>query len=91
MADYQPIFIVSGRLNSTEADLLSLRDRHWIGTVEKNGITYISVREAYKARFILHLRRLQVTDEEIGTVLDTLHPPYSLQDVRKMLGRPIGA
>lgn len=89
MTTYQLISTVSGNLGATETDLLQLQDQRWIITVEKNGSRYISGRDAYKARFILHLRRLRVSDEEIGTVMDTFNPPYSLAEVQKLLARPL--
>ncbi len=38
---------------------------------------------------VLHLQRLHLTEVEIGTVLDTEQPPYSLARIPKILGRPI--
>jgi hypothetical protein len=89
MNSYQSIETVARSLKASETDLLDLEQRTWIRSVAKNGIVFISGRDAYKARFILHLRRLRLTDEEIGRVLEAKDPPYSLADVPKVLGRPV--
>ncbi len=89
MNNYQPLSTVSKDLQTTEAVLLDFRQHDWITMVEKNGLTFLSGREAYKAKFILHLRRLNLNDAEIGMVLDERNPPYSLADVPKILGRPV--
>jgi len=87
MNAYQSLSTVARNLQASESDLLDLEQRSWICSVAKNGNVFLSGRDAYKARFILHLRRLRLTDEEIGRVLDTKDPPYSLADVPKVLGR----
>jgi hypothetical protein len=69
--------------------LLQFEQRNWIQTVQKNGLIFVSGRDAYRAKFILHLRRLKLNDAEIGTVLDERNPPYSLAEVPKILGRPL--
>jgi hypothetical protein len=89
MNTYQSISAVARNLKTSEIELLDLEQRNWIRRVAKNGNVFLSGRDAYKARFILHLRRLQLTDEEIGRVLDAKDPPYSLADVPKVLGRPV--
>jgi hypothetical protein len=89
MNDFQPLSIVSRNLQTTEVELLHFQQCTWIKTVEKNGLVFVSGRDAYKAKFILHLRRLNLNDEEIGMVLDERDPPYSLADVPKILGRPL--
>jgi hypothetical protein len=89
MNNYQPLSIVSKNLQTTEEDLLRFQQHNWIQTVEKNGLVFVSGRDAYKAKFILHLRRLRLSDEEIGIVLEERNPPYSLADVPKILGRPL--
>lgn len=89
MNTYQSISAVALKLKTSESELLDLEQRNWIRRVAKNGNVFLSGRDAYKARFILHLRRLQLTDDEIGRVLDAKDPPYSLADVPKVLGRPV--
>lgn len=89
MNTYQSISAIARNLKTSESELLDLEQRNWIRRVAKNGNVFLSGRDAYKARFILHLRRLQLTDDEIGRVLDAKDPPYSLADVPKVLGRPI--
>jgi len=89
MNTYQSLSAVAHNLKTSESELLDLERRSWIRRVAKNGSVFLSGRDAYKARFILHLRRLQLTDDEIGRVLDAKEPPYSLADVPKVLGRPV--
>jgi hypothetical protein len=89
MNTYQSLSAIAHNLKTSESELLDLERRRWIRRVAKNGSVFLSGRDAYKARFILHLRRLQLTDDEIGRVLDAKEPPYSLADVSKVLGRPV--
>lgn len=89
MTTHQLISTVSVNLKATETELLQLENQQWIRTVEKNGSLYISGLDAYKARFILHLRRLHVSDDEIAMVMDAFSPPYSLAEVRRLLARPL--
>jgi hypothetical protein len=70
------------KIASSEEELLGLADREWITPVAKGRFVYISGRDEYKARFILHLRhRLNLSDEDIQRVLDVQSPPYSMKDV----------
>lgn len=89
MNSYQLLSTIALKLKSNEDELLDLERRNWIGSVAKNGQVFLSEQDAFKARFILHLRRLKLTDEEIGQVLDTQAPPYSLARIPEILGRPI--
>jgi hypothetical protein len=89
MNTYQSLSAIAHNLKTSESELLDLERRSWIRRVAKNGSVFLSGRDAYKARFILHLRRLQLTDDEIGRALDAKEPPYSLADVSKVLGRPV--
>ncbi len=89
MNTYQSFSAVARNLKASESELLDLEQRSWIRRVTRNGSVFLSGRDAYKARFILHLRRLRLTDDEIGRVLDAKDPPYSLEDVPNVLGRPV--
>jgi hypothetical protein len=89
MNTYQSLSAIAHNLKTSESELLDLERRSWIRRVAKNGSVFLSGRDAYKARFILHLRRLQLTHDEIGRVHDAKEPPYSLADVPKVLGRPV--
>ena len=89
MNNYQSLSSVSRNLQTTEEDLLQFEQRNWIKTVEKNELVFVSGRDAYKAKFILLLRRLNLNDEEIGIVLDEREPPYSVAEVPKIIGRPL--
>ena len=89
MSTYQLLATVAHNLKVTENDLLDLEQRGWIRSVAKNGNVFLSGRDAFKARFIFHLRRLRLTDDEIGRVLDTQDPPYSIAEIPQILGRPV--
>ena len=89
MNTYQPLSIVAHRLKASEPDLLDFEQRNWISSVRKDGVVFFSSRDEYKAKFILRLRRMHLTDEEIGLVLDTEEPPYSLAKLPAILGRPV--
>jgi len=90
MITCQPLSTVALRLKTNESDLIGFEERHWISSVKKDGAIFLSSRDEYKAKFILHLQRLHLTEVEIGTVLDAEQPPYSLARLPKILGRPIG-
>jgi len=90
MNTYQPLSIVAHRLKVSEPDLMDFEQRRWISSVKKNGSVFLSSRDEYKAKFILHLRCLRLTDEEIGKVMDSEEPPYSLARIPNIIGRPVG-
>jgi hypothetical protein len=90
MSTHQSLSTVALNLKVSESDLLDLEEHSWISSVAKNGIVFLSGREAFKARFILHLRRLDLTDSEITRVLEVQTPgSYSLAALPQILGRPI--
>jgi hypothetical protein len=89
MSTYQSLATVARNLKVSESDLLDLEQRGWICSVAKNGNVFLSGRDAFKARFIFHLRRLRLTNDEIRRVLDTQDPPYSLAEIPQILGRPV--
>jgi hypothetical protein len=68
---------------------MDFEQRLWISCVRKNGASFLSSRDEYKAKFILHLRRLKLSDVEIDKVLEAEQPPYSLAQIPKILGRPV--
>jgi hypothetical protein len=86
MSNYQPLSAVARRLNTSEADLAGFEQLRWIDGKHKDGNVFLSSRDEYKAKFILHLRSLNFTDDEIGEVLDTQQPPYSLALIPGILG-----
>ncbi len=60
----------------------------WLSGVDKNGITFLTSHEEYKARFILHLKQhRKLTDEQIARVLFAQEPPFSLAAVDSILER----
>ena len=86
MPVYTPVETVARRLNSTAEELDNLESFGWISTVEKNGIRYLPGHQEYKAKFVLHLLRIRkLTPQQISTVLIAEQPPYSLQDVDRIL------
>jgi len=89
MSNHQSFPVVAQQLNVTETDLRDLEQRNWISSVAKNGDTFLSGRDTFKARFIFHLRRLHLTNDEIGQVLAIQDPPYSLAGIPEILGRPL--
>jgi len=90
MSTHQLLSTVARNLRVSERELADLEERKWISTVAKNGYLYLSGQDAFKARFILHLRRLRLTDEEVGMVLQVQRPgTYSLSELPKILGRPV--
>lgn len=86
----QPLSSVAHRLKASERDLMDFEQRRWISCVKRNGSIFLSSRDEYKAKFILHLLSLRLTDEEIGKVLDAEDPPYSLARIPNIIGRPVG-
>jgi DNA-binding transcriptional MerR regulator len=89
MSTHQSLATVARNLKVSESDLLDLEQKGWICRVAKNGSSFLSGRDALKARFIFHLRRLGLTNDEIRRVLDTQDPPYSLAEIPQILGRPV--
>ncbi len=86
----RPITSVASRIATTEAELRDLATLGWIATAERNGSVFVSGRHEYKAKFILYLRHnLGLTNDEIALVLDAEEPPYSLDAVPAILGRPL--
>lgn len=80
------------KIASSEEELLGLADREWIKPVARGRFVYISGRDEYTARFILHLRhRLKLSDQDIQRVLDVQAPPYSLKDVPAALRQSKGS
>jgi hypothetical protein len=91
MNAYQPLSSVAYRLKVSEPDLMDFAQRRWISCLKKNGSVFLSSQDEYKAKCILHLRGLRLTDEEIGKVLDAQEPPYSLARIPNIIGRPVGS
>jgi hypothetical protein len=90
MSTHQLLEAVARSLKVNESDLMDLEEHAWIGSVIKNGHVFLSGRDALKAKYIFHLRRLSLTDEEIGRVLEIQAPgSYSLAALPKILGRPM--
>lgn len=86
MASYSPLEDSAGRLGLPVAELNDFVLKAWIASVSKDGRRYISDRDEYKIRFILHLRHaLRLSDDQIGQVLSSQNPPYDLSKVEAAL------
>jgi hypothetical protein len=57
MDTYSPIDRVAAKLGITVESVLELKQKGLLETVEKNGLTFLSGRNAYKLSFILFLQR----------------------------------
>ena len=88
MPDYRPLTVAAGNLQATENTLIDFTRAGWISVTIRHGCQFISGKDEYRARFILHLRqKLKLTDNEIGIVLSNEKPPYSLDQVPAILAR----
>ena len=84
----RPLALIASRIATTEDELREMASHQWISTTEVQGAEFISGKNEYKAKFILHLRhKLGLTNKEIERVLHVQKPPYSLKDVPATLGR----
>lgn len=78
MEMYSPIDQVATKLGTTVESVLEFEQHGLVGTVKKNGILFLSGREAYKLSFILFLQRERhLGMPEIIRVLRTQQPPYN--------------
>ena len=89
MSTYQSLATIARNLKVSESDLLDLEQQGWINSAAKNGNFFLSGRDAFKARFIFHLRRLQLTNDVDPDESSTQDPPYSLAEIPQILGRPV--
>ena len=89
MNTYQSLSAIAHNVKTSESELLDLERRSWIRRVGQEWERFSVWPRCIQSALILHLRRLQLTDDEIGRVLDAKEPPYSLADVPKVLGRPV--
>jgi DNA-binding transcriptional MerR regulator len=86
MPVYTPIQRVAQKLNVTVEKLRILQAFGWISIAEKNGTQFVRADQEYKAKFILHLQDvLNLTPQQISTVLLAQEPNYSLKDVPRIL------
>ena len=86
--NYQLLQTAAGKLQVAEQTLLEFDNAGWISVTTKQGHQFISGHDAYRARFILHLRKkLELTNEQIGVVLSHEEPPYSLDKVASILAQ----
>jgi len=90
MTTHQLLSTIARKLNVSEGALAEFERNNWIKSVAKNGHVYLSGSEALKAKYILHLRQLGLSNQDIGQVLQAQGPgSYSLAELPKILGRPI--
>ena len=73
-------------VQTTVETLIEFHRKGWIKTVEKNDTVYVAAAQRYRAKYILHLRnKMNLTDEQIQTVLSVQQPPYSAAQVEAIL------
>jgi len=85
---YVPLENAAQRLQITVDDLLDFHTRGWVYVIHGKDARFLHGHDEYKARFILHLRRLRgLEDHEISAVLLAQEPPYSLDAVDEILAR----
>jgi hypothetical protein len=83
---YQPLTTAAQNAKTSESTLLEFGQAGWIQVIRRNGCLFVSGHDAYRARFVLCLRqKLELTDRQIGIVLDHQGPPYSLAEVPAIL------
>ncbi|HEY4363500.1 MAG TPA: hypothetical protein VGN17_21215 [Bryobacteraceae bacterium] len=76
----------AGNVQTDEETLQAFHQAGWIKFASKNGNTFVSGQDEYRSRFILHLRqKMNLTDQQIGIVLENGKPPYSLEQVPTIL------
>jgi cyanophycinase-like exopeptidase len=91
MKTYRPLAVAARKISTDEQTLLEFQRAGWIQVVSKNGSSFVSGEDEYRSRFILHLRqKLNLTDEQIGIVLENGKAPYSLDQVQAILARHSG-
>jgi hypothetical protein len=83
---YQQISSAATGLLTDVPTLMSLNEKGWIRTQEKNGSVFIAADQRYRAKYILHLRNEKhLSDEQIELVLSVQRPPYSSAEVETIL------
>jgi hypothetical protein len=91
MPVYDPVKRVAARLKSTVEQLWVFQGSGWISIVEKDGKLVIRGDQEYKAKFILRLQQvLRLNSQEISAVLFAEEPPYSLNNVERILAETRG-
>jgi len=88
MPAFTPVDRVAERLNVTVQRLWDFQGFGWISIVEKDGTFFIPEHQEYKAVLILRLQGvLNLNRRQISEILLTEEPPYSLQDVDRILAK----
>lgn len=88
MPQYRVLEDSAKKLGVAVDTLREFTDYGWISIEERNGYSYLAASQEYKARFILDLqRRRKLGTEEITRVLLDQRPPYSMQDVDRILAK----
>lgn len=91
MPVYTPVDRVAERLNTTDEHLWDFEGFGWISIMEKNGTPFIRGDQEYRAKFILGLEQvLKLNRQEISAVLFAEEPPYSFDDVDRILAETQG-
>ena len=88
MPGYSSVDVVAERLKVPVEKLWEFEDFGWILIVEREGTLFIPAHQEYKAVLILRLQRLlTLNPREISEILRTEKPPYSFQDVDRILAK----
>jgi hypothetical protein len=88
MPAYTPVFRIAERLDVTLEKLWDFQAFGWISIVEKDGTLFIPGHQEYKALLILRLQGLlKLNLRQISDILLAEEPPYSLQDVDRILAK----
>jgi hypothetical protein len=86
MNAYRSLTAAAGHVRTDEQTLLEFGRAGWIKVILKNGTNFVSSHDEYRSRFILHLReKMKLSDQQIAIVLENGKPPYSLDQVPKIL------
>ena len=79
---------VSEKLNVSLEGLWQFEALGWISIVERDGTLFIPAHQEYKAVLILRLQRfVTLNPSEISEILRAEKPPYSFQDVDRILAK----
>jgi DNA-binding transcriptional MerR regulator len=86
MPAYTTLDRAAERLNITADQLRAFEELGRILVINRNGAPFIRADQEYRAKFILRLQQvLKLNSREISEVLLREEPPYSLDDVDRIL------
>lgn len=86
MANPVSVESVARHLKVPLGDIESMLAKGWLTAVVRDGMTFLDGHQEYIARFILELRkRKSLDDAQVSYVLDQQRPPYSFDQVDRIL------